>query len=123
LDKEKLEFFRQLLLQEKKKIIEKIEKLKKGDIYVDKDETKDMVDAAADEIDKAFLMRIRDREMKLLNKIEEALQRIENGTYGICESCGCEIEEKRLKARPVATLCISCKEEQEELERKKRYEG
>ncbi len=123
MDKEKLEFFRQLLLQEKKKIIEKIEKLKKGDIYVDKDETKDMVDAAADEIDKAFLMRIRDREMKLLNKIEEALQRIENGTYGICESCGCEIEEKRLKARPVATLCISCKEEQEELERKKRYEG
>ncbi len=79
-----------------------------------------MVDAAADEIDKAFLMRIRDREMKLLNKIEEALKRIENGTYGICESCGCEIEEKRLKARPVATLCIACKEEQEELEKKRR---
>jgi DnaK suppressor protein len=100
-----------------------MEKMKNGEVFVDKDAIKDVVDAASDELDKAFVMRIRDRELKLLKKIEEAINRIENGTYGICESCGCEIEERRLNARPVATLCIACKEEQEELEKRLEQQG
>ena len=114
----KLETFKKLLIQEKEKLLEKMEKLKNGEVFVNKDEIKDVGDAASDEFDKAFVMRIRDRELKLIKKIDEALMRIEKGIYGICEECGCEIEEKRLKARPVATLCIACKEDQEEREQR-----
>ncbi|HSM90338.1 MAG TPA: RNA polymerase-binding protein DksA, partial [Desulfobacterales bacterium] len=69
----------------------------------------DPTDRASLEADRNFLLRIRDRESKLIKKIKQALDRIENGTYGICESCGEEISVKRLKARPVTTQCIECK--------------
>ena len=61
--------------------------------------------------------RIRDREAKLIKKIRQALERIENGTFGICESCAEEISVKRLKARPVTTQCIECKAKEEALEK------
>jgi DnaK suppressor protein len=64
-------------------------------------------------------LRIRDRERKLIGKIKEALERIEQGTYGICEDCGEEISTERLKARPVTTLCIDCKKTQETEEKVK----
>ena len=73
----------------------------------------DPTDRATLESDRNFTLRIRDRERKLIAKIKEALERIENGTYGICELCGEEISEARLKARPVTTLCIDCKTKQE----------
>ncbi len=120
---EKLNFFKELLKNEKDKLLENMEKMKNGEVFVDKDSIKDVVDAASDELDKAFVMRIRDRELKLIKKIDEALSRIEKGTYGICEECGCDIEDKRLQARPVATLCIACKEEQEEAERRLEKQG
>ncbi|HNW82089.1 MAG TPA: TraR/DksA C4-type zinc finger protein [bacterium] len=62
------------------------------------------------------ILRLRDRDRKLSNKIQETLQKIENGTYGVCESCGCDIAFARLKLRPVASLCIECKQEEEERE-------
>lgn len=77
----------------------------------------DLGDQATAETDRNFMLRLRGREQKLLNKIEEAIERIEAGTFGICESCGEEISIERLIARPVATLCIDCKEEQEEEEK------
>ncbi len=76
-------------------------------------------DLASQEIDRSFLLRLRDRERKLLKKIEKTLEKIENGTYGICESCGVEIPIGRLEARPVTDLCIECKTEQEESEKLK----
>lgn len=76
-------------------------------------------DIASQEIDRSFLLRLRDRERKLLKKIEKTLEKIENGTYGICESCGAEIPIERLEARPVTDLCIECKTEQEEAEKLK----
>ncbi|MGB9822148.1 RNA polymerase-binding protein DksA [Thermodesulfovibrio sp.] len=76
-------------------------------------------DMASQEIDRSFLLRLRDRERKLLKKIEKTLEKIENGTYGICESCGAEIPIERLEARPVTDLCIECKTEQEEVEKLK----
>lgn len=76
-------------------------------------------DLASQEIDRSFLLRLRDRERKLLKKIEKTLEKIENGTYGICESCGVEIPIERLEARPVTDLCIECKTEQEEAEKLK----
>ncbi|MBW1923447.1 MAG: RNA polymerase-binding protein DksA [Deltaproteobacteria bacterium] len=79
----------------------------------------DPTDRATMESDRNFMLRIRDRERKLIGKIKEALERIENGTYGICEECGEEIAEGRLKARPVTTLCIDCKTKQEKDEKLK----
>lgn len=73
----------------------------------------DPTDRAALESGRNFLLRIRDRERKLVVKIQEALKRIDEGTFGICQECGDEISESRLKARPVATLCVECKRKQE----------
>ena len=80
----------------------------------------DVSDQASAEADQNFSMRIRDRERKLLKKIEEALARMSSGTYGICERCDGDIPYKRLKARPVTTLCIECKTLQEQEERANR---
>ncbi|EKD38754.1 MAG: hypothetical protein ACD_75C00621G0006, partial [uncultured bacterium] len=66
---------------------------------------------------RSFELRIRDRERKLLSKIDEAIARIDDGSYGICEDCGEEIGLKRLEARPVTTLCIDCKTLQETREK------
>lgn len=76
----------------------------------------DVSDQASAEVDQGFSMRIRDRERKLLKKIDEAFERMNTETYGICEGCGGEIPYKRLKARPVTTLCIECKTLQEQEE-------
>ena len=76
----------------------------------------DVSDQASAEVDQGFSMRIRDRERKLLKKIDEALERMNTETYGMCEGCGGEIPYKRLKARPVTTLCIECKTLQEQEE-------
>ncbi len=77
----------------------------------------DPADRASVESEQFFALRLRDRERKLKAKIRAALERIENGTYGICEECGGEIGIARLKARPVTTLCIECKSKQEEKEK------
>jgi DnaK suppressor protein len=74
-------------------------------------------DRATVESDRNFELRIRDRERKLMNKIEEALERIDDGSYGVCEGCGEDISIKRLEARPVAKYCIDCKTRQEQREK------
>ena len=80
--------------------------------------TGDTADIASLEMNQANLAKIGKREQKLLKKIEQALERIEDKTYGECESCGEQIAVARLVARPVATLCIDCKTEQESVERR-----
>jgi DnaK suppressor protein len=77
----------------------------------------DLGDQATAVADQNFMLRLKEREQKLLKKIDEALDRITQGTFGVCESCGGEISFKRLKARPVTTLCIECKTKQEEDEK------
>ena len=79
----------------------------------------DPTDRATVESERNFTLRIRDRERKLIGKIKEALEKMEEGSYGICEDCEEDISEKRLKARPVTTLCIECKTRQENEERVK----
>ena len=81
-----------------------------------------------DEADQANFMeernrqlRMRDRDRKLINKIRETLHKIDIGEYGVCESCGCDIDFERLKLRPVASLCIECKQEAEEREERERF--
>ena len=76
----------------------------------------DPADRATLESDRTFTLRLRDRERRLIRKIQEALQRLDDGTYGVCEECGNDIGVPRLKARPVTTLCIKCKSRQEDVE-------
>ncbi len=80
----------------------------------------DVSDQASAETDQNFSFRIRERERKLLKKIDDALNRLAANTYGICERCEGDIPYKRLKARPVTTLCIACKTSQEEEEKTRR---
>jgi DnaK suppressor protein len=77
----------------------------------------DPTDRASLESDRNFMLRIRDREAKLIKKIKKALERIESGSFGICETCGEEISIERLKARPVTAQCIECKTKEEALEK------
>jgi len=77
----------------------------------------DPTDQASMETDRNFDLRIKDRERKLIRKIDQAVLRIKEGEFGLCEACGGDISVKRLQARPVTTLCIDCKTEQEQEER------
>ena len=78
-----------------------------------KDDVGDYADLASLDTDRTLDVRLRERESRLAEKIASALRKLEDGTFGICEECGMPISEKRLMARPIARLCIKCKEEQE----------
>ena len=116
MDKKKLKYFRGLLQDQLDELIDEALKTVNGMTNL-KDTFPDPTDRAALETDRNFLLRIRDRERKLIEKIKEALDRIDNGQFGVCELCGKEIGEKRLMARPVTTLCIECKKKQEAREK------
>ncbi len=119
MEKEKLAFFKELLTERMSTLLKEAEKTVTG-MTNDKDTFPDPTDRANLETDRNFLLRMRDRERKLILKIKEALARIENGTFGICEECGEDISDERLKARPVTTLCIACKTKSEEEEKEKK---
>jgi DnaK suppressor protein len=114
---EQLEMFRRLLNAQREQLMEDAGKTVKtmGDAA---ESFPDPTDRAAWESDSTRDLRIRDRERKFIEKIEETLRRIDDGTFGECEECGEMITLGRLKARPVTTLCIACKAEQEAAEGK-----
>ena len=78
----------------------------------------DAVDVATAESNREFTLRLQDRDRRLVGKIRSALKRMDEGEYGICIACGEDISERRLMARPVATHCIDCKTEAEQMERR-----
>jgi DnaK suppressor protein len=119
MEKERLEYFRELLNERLKTLLEGAEKTVTG-MTNERDSFPDPTDRANLETDRNFLLRIRDRERKLIGKIKETLARIDDGTFGTCEECGEDISEERLKARPVTTLCIDCKTKAEEEEKEKK---
>jgi DnaK suppressor protein len=116
-DEQRQEHYKSLLNEQLKELMEEAAKTV-TDMTITEGEFPDPTDRASWESDRNFLLRIRERERKLITKIREALERIEEGTFGICERCGEPIAEKRLEARPVTTLCIKCKQEQEDLEKR-----
>ena len=111
------EYFRQILINWKDEHLkESFQTL--NNLQNDENLSKpDLTDRASDEIDRTFELRTRDRERKLINKIEAALKRIEDGTYGYCEETGEPIGLQRLIARPIATLCIEAQEKHEKEEK------
>lgn len=111
-----LQYFQEVLTGMLNEILEKSEATiedmtESGEVYADP------ADRATAESDRAFTLRLRDRERKLIKKINQALQRIEDSDFGICQDCGDDISIPRLKARPMTTLCINCKSKQEEDEK------
>lgn len=109
--------FKKILTDMREQLLRNAERALTGDVHLDPDDFPDELDTASSEANLAFTGRLRERERGLIAKIDAALQKIENGVYGQCETCEEEIDVKRLEARPVAELCIDCKAEQEKLER------
>ena len=117
--KKDLESFKDQLVDERTKILHHLENLSESaEEQQQEPAIGDPADIASLEIDQASIQKIGKREKFLLKKIDLALKKIEDGTYGECEECGEEISVARLKARPVAQLCIDCKTEQESKERR-----
>ena len=114
----KLEVFRNMLIQKINELLSEAGKTV-SQMTDGKENFPDPTDRASLEADRNFELRIRDRERKLILKMQEAIKRIDDGIFGICEVCGGPISEKRLMARPVTTLCIDCKTKQEKLEKLK----
>jgi DnaK suppressor protein len=123
MDQEKLLHFKGLLEEQLHTLVQEAEKTVNGMVHEGNGDFPDPTDRASLESDRNFLLRIKDRERNLITKIKEALDRIDNGTYGTCENCGRSISEKRLMVRPVTTECIECKTEEEQKERSERLRG
>lgn len=113
----KMQAIKKKLEKQRAELLQEAENTLTTKLSMEKESFSDPTDQAVAELDNNFMLRLRGREQKLLKKIDEALARIEGGTYGICESCGNPIGIKRLEARPVTTLCIECKTMQEEEEK------
>ncbi len=105
---EELIFLKDLLQRQMDELLEKADQ-SVSEALSNEHRSSDPLDIATENINTAFKFRIRDRENKLIKKIKQALAKIESGEYGICEICEEEISFERLKARPVAALCIDCK--------------
>lgn len=116
-NKKDLKRFYDLLTAERTNLVKKANKTLTEEATLDVSELPDEIDQASAEYNQSFTFRLRDREKFYLSKIDRALKKIDEGDFGVCESCGEDISVKRLEARPVTTLCIRCKEEQEMEER------
>jgi len=114
--KKDIEYFKEFLNDRLQELLSHADNTVSG-MTAPKENFPDPTDRASLESDRNFMLRIRDRENKLIKKIKKALDRIEKGTFGICEKCGEDISVKRLKARPVTTHCIDCKTKEEAFEK------
>ena len=114
--KKDIEYFKELLNNRLEELLSHADDTVSG-MTQPKENFPDPTDRASLESERNFMLRIRDRENKLIKKIRSALDRIENGTFGVCEECGENITIKRLKARPVTTQCIDCKTKEEASEK------
>ena len=113
--KETLRKFKRIFEAQRRQVLFN-NKVVREDFSVNADDRYDEIDQAAVDIEQSMRMRLCNREALYIKKVDEALKRIEDGTFGECEECSEDIELRRLEARPTATLCVSCKEEQERKE-------
>jgi len=118
LTKKELKKFQELLEDKRKAVLERARQmLAVENMALDTNDLPDEMDLASSEYLQSFELRLRGREKSLLSKLDLALKKIEDGTFGVCEICEEPIGKKRLEARPETTLCIKCKEDQEREER------
>jgi len=104
--------FKKILLEERQRVLNSVSR-PLDDIQVSTDDLADETDQAVSEIGQNLTLTLRDRERELLMSLNSALQRIDDGSFGTCNSCEEPIEARRLEARPICTFCFSCQEEQE----------
>ena len=124
MNKKKMSDYKKLLQQRLSELLSEADRTVKNISETEGDVSSDPTDQAVQELDRNRLLRFKDRERKLIRKIEKAINRIDEGTYGNCEACTAPISEARLKARPMTTLCIDCATELEsEKERNKLFGG
>lgn len=109
--------FKKTLQDRRQALIKTASEMKEQGMGFEQADLPDEVDLANTEWGQSMNLRLRDRELVLFKKINKALEKIENGVYGVCERCGEDISIKRLDARPVAELCINCKEQLEKIEK------
>jgi RNA polymerase-binding transcription factor len=115
--KRDIDKFKKMLEERRQAIVQIAETAREEGMGVEQADLADEVDLASSETGHAMNMRLRDRELILLKKIDKTLKKIDEGEFGICTRCGEDIAAKRLEARPVAEMCINCKEELEKVER------
>ncbi len=121
MDKEELQKFKAMLVTERNKLVEGLDHIERDNLNrSQRDASGDlsgysfhMADQATDNFDREFSLDLASAEQNILNRIDEALHKIDEGTYGVCENCEKPISQKRLKAVPYAKLCIKCKEDEE----------
>jgi DnaK suppressor protein len=117
LTRKELKKFQELLEEKRKGVLERARQMLSEGMVLDANDLPDEMDLASSEYIQSFEFRLRGREKSLLSKLDLALKKIDDGTFGICESCDEPIGKKRLEARPETSLCIKCKEDQEREER------
>ena len=117
LKRKDLKRFGDVLLAKKKEILRNAQRTLNQEMTLDSDDLPDEMDLASSEYLQSFTFRLRGREKVFLEKIDHALEKIRNGSFGVCEQCGDPISIRRLEARLETTLCIRCKEDQERLEK------
>lgn len=111
----RLKRFKKIFLEQRNTILYN-DRIIREDFNASVDDRFDEIDQASTDVEQSMRMRLRSREMLYLKKVDDALKRIEDGSFGLCEECNEEIEVRRLEARPTATLCVGCKEEEERRE-------
>lgn len=117
LTKKELKKFQELLEEKRKVVLERARQMLSEGMVLDANDLPDEMDLASSEYIQSFEFRLRGREKSLLSKLDLALKKIDDGSFGICEICEEPIGKKRLEARPETSLCIKCKEDQEREER------
>ena len=117
LNKKELKRFQEMLEEKRKVVVERARQMLSEGMVLDANDLPDEMDLASSEYIQSFEFRLRGREKSLLSKLDLALRKIDEGTFGICEVCDEPIGKKRLEARPETSLCIKCKEDQEREER------
>jgi DnaK suppressor protein len=108
LDKKTISRFRKILLKEREQIVGEVKQIVESSNEMGQDGIQDIGDEAANIYNKQILLSLNENERMRLKEVDESLDRIENGTYGICEECGGPISLKRLEVRPVAKYCVPC---------------
>jgi DnaK suppressor protein len=114
MDKKKAESFKKRLVTTQEELLRLVTKSERDGREADEEATQDIADKAANSYTKEFLFHQSDENRRLLQMVEEALRRLENGTYGLCVSCQGEVQGKRLEAVPWARHCIECQEKQDQ---------
>lgn len=114
MNKERIEYFKSELLKKREELVGGVEKARSNSREVNNNEILDSGDEAANTYIRQVFLRLGEGERKELNAVEEALVKIQDEEYGICEECGKNIPEKRLEVKPYAKYCIKCKEIMEE---------